>query len=122
MAILMTKTMKKTWPCAKLLHVSSLVVIIALAGFPESPVKAQQLTQEQLRALQSLDPDAARELRDRLRGLTAGQQQEALEFPDTMVPASDTRPPVSSLEVDKPIISANSEIGVAFEIKLDLID
>ncbi len=67
--------MKKIWACAKFLHVLSLVVIIALAGFPESQAKAQQPTQEQLRALQSLDPDAAQELRDRLRGLTAGQQQ-----------------------------------------------
>ena len=113
--------MKKIWASAKFLHVSSLVVIIALAGFPESPVMAQQPTQEQLRALQSLDPDAARELRDRLTGLTAGQQQ-ALEFPDTMVPASDTRRTVSSLEADKPTILPNSEIVVVFEIKPSLID
>ena len=115
----MTKTMKKTWPCAKLFHVSSLVVIIALAGLVESPVNAQQPTPEQIRALQALDPEAARELQDRLRGLTAGQQQ-ALEFPNTMVPASDTRPTVP--KVKKPTISANSEIVVAFQIKPSLIN
>ncbi|MFB3079659.1 MAG: hypothetical protein ACE1Y4_16815, partial [Lysobacterales bacterium] len=117
----MTKMMKKIWPCAKLLHVSGLVMIVALAGVPVSSANAQQPTQEQMRILQSLDPDAARELQDRLGGLTAGQQQ-ALEFPDTMVPASDVRPPVSSLEVEKPTILPNSEIVVAFEIKPSLID
>lgn len=115
----MTETMKKIWLCAKLLPVSSLVVIIALAGLVESPVNAQQPTPEQLRALQALDPEAARELQDRLRGITAGQQQ-ALEFPDTMVPASDTRPTVP--KVKKPTISANSEIVVAFQIKPSLIN